>query len=226
MAAAWETRVSDYALFVTETGHRPPPPPPFPQEPDHPAVNISRDEARAFCTWLTRREREQEHISTTHHYRLPTDLEWSLMAGLQEDEGISPGWRDMRKQPVFPWGTTWPPQEPAGNFADVSAGRAGAIAFNRTIPGYDDGFPFTAPVGSFPANPLGIHDLGGNVQEWVEDDYSSLGTNVLGVLRGGGWSTHQPENLYIASRNGVPPDYRDIYYGFRIMLARIPREME
>lgn len=226
MAAAWETRVSDYALFVTETGHRQPPPPPFPQEPDHPAVNISRDEARAFCTWLTRREREQERISTTHHYRLPTDLEWSLMAGLQEEEGISPGWRDMRKQPVFPWGTTWPPQEPAGNFADVSAGRAGAIAFSRTIPGYDDGFPFTAPVGSFPANPLGIHDLGGNVQEWVEDDYSSLGTSMLGVLRGGGWSTHQAENLYIASRNGVPPDYRDIYYGFRIMLARTPREME
>jgi serine/threonine protein kinase len=226
MASVWETRVSDYALFVTETSHPQPTPPSFAQEPDHPAINVSRDDARAFCLWLTRRERKEERISSTHQYRLPTDLEWSQMAGLEEEEGISPGWRDMRKQPVFPWGTSWPPQEPVGNFADTSAGRAGVIAFNRTIPGYDDGFPFTAPVGSFPANPLGIHDLGGNAQEWVDDDYSRLGTNVLGVLRGGGWNTHQPENLYIASRNGVPPGYHDIYYGFRIMLAKIPRDTE
>jgi hypothetical protein len=226
MGSIWETRVSDYALFVTETGHPPPPQPPFPQEPDHPVINVSRYDARAFCEWLTRRERAQERISHAHEYRLPTDLEWSLMAGLQEEEGISPGWRDARKQAVFPWGVSWPERQVTGNFADASAARKPGIAADRTIAGYDDGFPNTAPVGSFPANQLDIHDLSGNVQEWVDDEYSRLGTNVLGVLRGGGWNTYQTENLYTGSRNAVPPDYRDIYYGFRIVLAKIPRTSE
>lgn len=223
MASVWETRVSDFALFVTETGRRPPPPPPFTQEPDHPVINVSREDARAFCEWLTRREREEQRIGSTHQYRLPTDLEWSQMAGLDEEEGISPGWRDAQKRRVFPWGTRWPLDEPPGNFADASAAREGAIPWDRILIGYDDGFPHTAPVGSFPPNGLGIYDLSGNVQEWVDDDYSRLATHIHGVLRGGGWNTYQLENLYTGARNGVPPDYRDIFYGFRVVLARTPR---
>jgi eukaryotic-like serine/threonine-protein kinase len=220
MASVWETRVSDYALFVAETGHPPPPIPPFPQEPDHPVVNVSRDDAREFCKWLTRRERKNERITRSHEYRLPTDLEWSLMAGLIEEEGISPGWRDLHKEPVFPWGPNGLEGEKVGNFADMSASTMPGVAVERTIIGYDDGFAFTAPVGSFPPNELGIHDLSGNVQEWVDDEYSRLGSDRLGVLRGGGWSTYQIEQLYTGSRNGVPPDYRDTFYGFRVVLAK------
>jgi hypothetical protein len=224
MASVWETRVSDYALFVTETGHPAPPATRFTQEPDHPVVNVSREDARAFCEWLTVHERKDERINHSHEYRLPTDLEWSLMAGLVEDEGLSPNGRDARKQPVFPWGTTWPSHEKVGNFADMSASISPGISGERTIDGYDDGFPFTAPVGSFPANQFGIHDLSGNVQEWVNDEYSKFGSNTLGVLRGGGWNTYQIEQLYTGSRNAVPPDYRDEFYGFRIVLAKIAPE--
>jgi formylglycine-generating enzyme required for sulfatase activity len=222
MASAWETRVGDYAQFVSETGHPPPPPAPFTQEPDHPVINVTREDARAFSNWLTQRERKRERITRSHEYRLPTDLEWSMMAGLVEEEGISPGWRDARKQPVYPWGENWQNGEKTGNFADMSAARMPGVAAERTIAGYDDGFPFTAPVGSFPANALGIYDLSGNVQEWVEDEYSRLGTNVLGVLRGGGWNTYQIEQLQTGSRNAVPPDYRDLFYGFRVVLAKVP----
>jgi hypothetical protein len=222
MVSIWETRVGDFAQFVSETGHPAPPAPPFTQEPDHPVINVTREDARAFCKWLTLRERKRDRITRSHEYRLPTDLEWSLMAGLVEEEGISPGWRDARKQPVFPWGENWLYGEKAGNFADISAARLPGVAAERTIAGYDDGFPHTAPVGSFPANGLGIYDLSGNVQEWVEDEYSRLGTNVLGVLRGGGWNTYQIEQLYTGSRNAMPPDYRDVFYGFRVVLAKVP----
>lgn len=226
MASIWETRVSDYALFVKESSHDAPRPAYFPQDPDHPVVNVSRDDAQAFCEWLTQRERKAERISQSHVYRLPTDLEWSQMAGLQEDEGISPGWRDAHKQRVYPWGVSWPDTEKVGNFADMAFARTPGVSSERTIAGYDDGFPFTSPVGSFPPNGTGLYDLGGNVQEWVEDEYSKLGSHLLGVLRGGGWNTYQIENLLAGSRNAVPPMYQDSIYGFRVVLAKVPPKAE
>lgn len=226
MVSIWETRVRDYQLFAREAARPGARAPDFPQTADHPVVNVSREDAQAFCKWLTDRERKAERIAHTHIYRLPTDLEWSMMAGLQEEEGISPGWRDARKQTVYPWGTAWPPPEKTGNFADATAGKAPGVASDRTIPNYDDGFAHTAPVGSFPANQNGIFDLSGNVQEWVEDEYSKLGKNLLGVLRGGGWNTYQSENLITGSRNAVPPTFHDEIYGFRVVLAKDPPKAE
>jgi serine/threonine protein kinase len=226
MVSVWETRVGDYALFVKETGRPAPRPPHFPQGEDHPVVNVSREDARAFCEWLTRRELKSERISQGHVYRLPTDLEWSRMAGLEEEGGISPGWRDARKQRVFPWGPAWPDGEKVGNFADMAAARSPGVESDRTITGYDDGFAFTAPVGGFPPNPSGLHDLSGNVQEWVDDEYSKFDARALGVLRGGGWNTYQVENLFTGSRNAVPPAYQDSMYGFRVVLAKVPAKAE
>lgn len=222
LASIWETRVKDFDLFVRESGRAPLRAPDFPQEPDHPVVNVSRDDAMEFCEWLTRRERKDERIAETHLYRLPTDLEWSTMAGLKEAQGISPIWRDAQKQPVFPWGAAWLVREPVGNFADVSAAATPWVSIERSIPGYDDGFAYTAPVGSFPPNAAGLYDMSGNVQEWVEDEYSKLGNVSLGVLRGGGWNTHEPEKLFTGSRNAAPPAFPDVIYGFRVVLAKLP----
>ena len=149
-----------------------------------------------------------------------------MVGGSQEEEGISPGWRDARKEQIYPWGPAWPPPERSGNFADVTAARAPGVSIDRTISGYDDGFDFTAPVGSFPPNANGLHDLSGNVQEWVEDEYSKLGKNPLGVLRGGGWNTYQSENLFSGSRNAVPPTFQDAIYGFRVVLAKVTPKAE
>lgn len=223
MVSVWETRVSDYARFAKGAGHAHAPPPDFEQTPDHPVVNVSREDAEAFCQWLTEKERKDERIAQTHVYRLPTDLEWSQMIGLQDEEGISPSWRHARKQQIFPWGLNWLHGDAVvGNFADESAASAPGVSINRTIAGYDDGFAQTAPVGSFPPNSLGLYDLSGNVQEWVEDEYSKLGKNLLGVLRGGGWSSYQAEDLYSGSRNPVPPTFKDVSYGFRVVLAKVP----
>jgi len=228
MVSAWETRVSDYALFTREADHPPPPPPGFPQEPDHPVVNVSREDAMAFCQWLTLRERYDERIALTHEYRLPTDVEWSAMVGLPREGGISPGSRDAQRSAIFPWGPDWPDQTapPVGNFADAAAAMAPGITLERTIRGYDDGFPHTSPVGSFPPNALGIYDLSGNAQEWVLDDYSAAPTNPHGVLRGGGWNTFHKHNLHSGSRNAARPDDREAAFGFRVVLAKIPASEE
>jgi serine/threonine protein kinase len=222
MVAVWETRRRDYEQFARDSRRNDARASDFQQTPDHPVVNVSRDDAQAFCAWLTERERKSERIAQTHVYRLPTDLEWSKMAGLQEEEGVSPGWRDGRKQRVFPWGSVWPPDKAVGNFADLTASGTPGMSIERTIYNYDDGFAQTAPVGSFPANSLGLFDLSGNVQEWVEDDYSKLGTDSPGVLRGGGWNTFQSENLYSGSRNAVPRASQDAIYGFRVVIAKVP----
>ncbi|MEI7910899.1 MAG: SUMF1/EgtB/PvdO family nonheme iron enzyme [Verrucomicrobiota bacterium] len=223
MVSIWETRVRDYDLFIKESNHRAPLAPGFLQTPDHPVVMVTRDDAMAFCEWLTQREQQPgvERIAASHVYRLPSDVEWSQMVGLEENLGISPSWRDARKERIFPWGTEWPPPGKVGDFADASAALAPGTSGERTIPGYDDGFAQTAPVGSFPANSRGIFDLSGNVHEWVADAYSMVDPNRLGVLRGGGWNTYQAENLYSGSRHPQPPDTVADIYGFRVVLAKV-----
>lgn len=224
MVSIWETRLKDYRVFVRESGHSAAPVPDFEQSEDHPVVNVSRKDAEAFCQWLTRRELERERIGQSNLYRLPTDAEWSLMAGVQEEPGTSPASRDAKNQREYPWGAMWENAVKNGNYADFTAAAQEAIPIERTIPGYDDGFAYTAPVGSFAANAKGIFDLGGNVQEWVSDTWAKMDQNNLGVLRGGGWTTWETDKLYTGSRNGVPPEFADRIYGFRVVLAKNPLE--
>jgi len=221
MASVWETRVKDYDAFLRATGK---PPADFGKGPDHPVVFVSRENGMEFCTWLTGVERQQERLSRQHEYRLPTDFEWSMMSGIPEIPDVSPAKREPLKAAIFPWGNQWPPGPGAGNLADAAATRVPGIAANRVIANYDDGFETTSPVGSFPANELGLFDLCGNVHEWVSDNYSPISTS--GVLRGGGWNTFQDKNLYIGSRNTQPPDFRDNIYGFRVVLAKVAPKSE
>jgi formylglycine-generating enzyme required for sulfatase activity len=226
MVSVWETRVSDYDAFLADknSGARRPRKPDFAQTKDHPVVYVTRDDARKFCAWLTKRERSEELISVAHTYRLLTDLEWSRIAGIAEVAGKTPGWRDTHKPLVFQWGSSWPPPPSYANLADNSAAKAPGVPANLTITGYDDRFETTAPVGSFAPNAAGIFDMCGNVHEWVDDDYSKPvdGHTIYGVLRGGGWNSFQPDNLYTGERNAVPHDLSDNIYGFRVVLAKFP----
>ena len=88
----------------------------------------------------------------------------------------------------------------------------------------------TAPVGSFAANGFGLHDMAGNVWEWVEDcwhdSYAEEGRPDDGsawvsgdcsrrVLRGGSWGYH-PRFVRSAYRLRLDPVIRSTYFGFRV----------
>jgi serine/threonine protein kinase len=221
MVSAFETRVIDYEAFIKSAKYERPREPDFEQGKDHPVVYVSRDDAKAFCKWLTEKERDEELIGQTHYYRLPTDLEWSKMAGLRKEVGAGPSQRDANKSIFYAWGAYWPPPDTFGNYADTDAAGQEGTTPSRIISGYTDGFARTSPVGKYYANKLGLYDMSGNVHEWVEDDISLDEGDSLGVLRGGGWNTYREENLVLGWRNPVPSDAHTGYYGFRVVLSKI-----
>jgi formylglycine-generating enzyme required for sulfatase activity len=209
LMSIWLTRVRDYDAFCAATA-RARLIADFPQDDSHPVVRVSADDAVAFCEWLTKREREAGQLEDDQHYRLPTDVEWSLAAGLANEGGSTPEERDGKAKD-FPWGKQWPPPAGAGNFADASGRRGAAIA------SYHDGFPQTSPVGAFSANALGLFDITGNVWQWCDGSYKP--GSHWGVLRGGSWGTAAANELRIGYRMVVDRSERDVIYGFRCVIA-------
>ncbi|MEX0709232.1 MAG: PEGA domain-containing protein [Woeseia sp.] len=135
----------------------------------NPVANVSWADAIEYCNWLSAQEgltpayrkrfEQWEPVKPVPNgYRLPTEAEWALAIRFQ----------GRAEATVFPWGNRMPPTRDSGNYADQSA----AELVPTVLPGYNDGYTSTAPVGSFPANALGIHDGGGNVAEWVQDYYA------------------------------------------------------
>ena len=95
--------------------------------------------------------------------------------------------------------------------------------------GYTDHYWGPAPVASFEPHPAGVHDIGGNVSEWVldcwHDTYLRAPTDGSPwvnpgcrqrVLRGGYWAS-SPEQARSAYRTSATPDRRDARIGFRIV---------
>ena len=192
----WEVRVRDYKPFAEELKVKWPDPS-FKQADDHPAVNVSWEDAVRFCRWLTSKEHESGNLPAGSKYRLPSSREWSLAAGLSGDGA------EAKKSRSFAWGDDWPPPLKAGNYAQGLG---------------VDSFTNTAPVGSFPANSKGLYDLGGNVWEWCSDNYESA--IDFHVLRGASWRMRNASDLLLANRIGNISGLRIPVYGFRVALEK------
>jgi formylglycine-generating enzyme required for sulfatase activity len=197
--------------------------PSYPQTGNHPAVNLSGYDAQAYCKWLSETQKAK--------YRLPTDHEWSCAVGIGhlEDAKATPESKDAKIPDVFPWGKQKEgavPPKGAGNYTGEeckgqSSGQSSGLSELLGpfyIVGYNDGHEFTAPVGSYTANDLGIFDLGGNVDEWCEDKWNH--ESKVWVLRGGSWMRHNREILLSSGRSNHFPSWGlDYSIGFRVVLV-------
>jgi len=232
--AIHETNVKDFNLFVEETGYQPVGKmrslkdgkwgyhghewqnPGFEQDENHPLVGVSWQDAKAFCKWLTERDREMEILSENQSYRLPKDSEWSIAVGLKEDSEGYPIDKNGVVENQYPWGNQWPPDNIFGNYAGREVQSAGWNKKWEIISVYRDPHPRTSRVGSYRRGRNGLYDMSGNVWEWSEDLYESASN--WRVLRGASWATNKQDDLLLSRREFYPPESRFSMLGFRCVV--------
>jgi formylglycine-generating enzyme required for sulfatase activity len=175
---AYEVSVRDFLAFVAATSRRMPRQPEWYANESHPVVNVTWDEAAAYCEWVGG--------------RLPTEEEWEYAA------------RGGLDGKLFPWG-------------DEFTGQGNARHDLRS-----ERWLFSAPVGSFPPNGFGLHDMAGNVWEWTASAFRQTHASPpmdqqydRRTIKGGGWD-NLISRLRVSERAALSRRGRhNLYVGFR-----------
>lgn len=169
----------------------------------HPVVCVSWNDAMAYAAWLSQQ--------TARSYRLPTEAEWEYAARAGttsarywgDDPDRACRYENIADQTSGPGGHVWPVKHQC-----------------------TDRHWYTAPVGSFQANPLALADMLGNAWEWTCSAYDNQyggaenrcvennATNPIAV-RGGSWF-YRPAWVRTANRDPNAPWRRHLDGGFRL----------
>ncbi len=234
-----EVTRGQYARFVAASGHEPlpgcrvwdpalsrfsedgrrnwqDPATPTAAADDLPVSCVSFADAQAYVTWLS--------AKTGARYRLPSEAEWEYAARA--------GSRTLR-----PWGDEPESGCDHANTYDLVA--AASYRLGWPDAGCRDGQASLAPVGSYGANAFGLHDMIGNLREWVQDcatgsyvgrprdgrAWEWLGGCGERVQRGGSWLT-PPSESRSASRAAAPVNEHSGDTGFRVAVDLGGRKRE
>lgn len=192
-----------------------------------PVIHVSWEQAVGYTEWLSEK--------TGKKYRLPSEAEWEYAARAGSDKARF-------------WGSSPDRACQFANVRDQTYSRLSLEPFQgwqirnpatwegfKTLhaPAFDceDGYQNTAPVGSFKPNAFGLHDMLGNVWEWVEDCYGPYegapvdgspriqgGDCALRVSRGGSWHSYGGYAQFVRSavRDLNAPTGRNDHLGFRL----------
>ncbi len=174
-------------------------------EPKQPVVEVSWQDAVDFARWLS--------DVSGKNIRLPREVEWeyACRAGTET---------------VRYWG-----DDTTCVYANVADFTAKQKWPDWSVHDCDDGFPVTAPVGSFKPNKFLLYDMLGNVWEWCADSYGGSGyleaaVNIQNkpsyltcyrVARGSCWD-NPARYVRAASRNKRRPDFKGYNVGFRLVM--------
>jgi formylglycine-generating enzyme required for sulfatase activity len=162
----------------------------------HPINCVDYEQARAFCAWAGK--------------RLPTEEEWEYAA------------RAGAEGRKFPWGNDEPTPARLNACGAECSKNLIAQRFPGGKPMYpgNDGWPETAPVGTFPAGASkhGVLDMAGNVWEWTSSLYATYdgkSAEAKRVLRGGSWGGGDSRTERTTNRFRLDPSSRAQFLGFR-----------
>ncbi len=208
-----EVTVGEYKQFVEATGYREP-------EWGEIAPYAPTDKHPiVYVSW-----HDAMAFATWARKRLPTEAEWEKAA------------RGGSVAKTYPWGNLALKGKQC-NFADKNL-----THYWWADKKADDGYEFTAPVGSYPENGYGLFDMAGNVWEWCLDEYDAgfyaisqadnpfSGANTIQeisesfetvesnrVLRGGSWLVTST-NVRSSARFFLPPESQNNTVGFRCVM--------
>ncbi len=178
----------------------------FPQTDNHPVVCVEWYDALAYVEWL--------NTKGGHSYYLPSEaeFEYANRAG---------------STTTFPWGTNRADICKHANVADENVKQRFPQVEAHAC---NDGFEFSAPVGSFPPNVFGLYDTFGNVWEWVFDCWSFDHTLSDGtpapvtsgehcykrMIKGTGYESVARYARSAARGRDDLPEFRNAVIGFRV----------
>jgi formylglycine-generating enzyme required for sulfatase activity len=195
--------------------------------PQQPVIRVSWNEAIDFCRQLSQ--------ETGLKFTLPTEAQWEWACRAGSDK---PLWFGGLDDDFTPYANLADESLRGFVVKGVNPKRVAHEDWQAFIPraeGLDDGQMITADVGSYAANPWGLHDMHGNVAEWTlsddgpypyrADDGRNAGDpTARKIVRGGSWRD-RPHRARSGFRLPYPAWQKVFNVGFRVVMDAEPSDV-